>query len=292
MKKSLETTIRLTAATAVLWSLSACQPRKSFSDPNLDKQQSPISSPTDSIINTTPTDIIHRSLATIKPKTIITPIPTLTPTSTETPLPTPRPPYEINGVILNNPEIPTQVTLTLENGTIFSFNTAFITDPDSTKLNKLCPPGENKTCTYLTDGLTFIFPHSGRDFFNQPLEFEAIREYIEGPANKPLSQKETNQRLASLINATLYFAQPNNVNASATLTAAIRIAPDHVQEFIRNFADAPSVAGKLNPKANVALSESKFFSISCGRPKPGESNPQNYPNYAASRLLFSFRPTL
>jgi hypothetical protein len=204
------------------------------------------------------------------------------------PTPTPRPPYEINGIYLNNPELSTEIKITLKNGKIFDIHTAFITDSDPTKLNGKCPPGNGKTCTYIADGLTFIFPHSGST--HGPLAFEAIREYIEGPKDKPLSAPETTARLASFTDASTQFIQNHKI-ASGRITAVVRIPPFNVAEFIRNFSDGPNIAARLNPTSAAALSQAKFFFQTCGRLKPGEPNPQKYDNFAASRLLFSFEPS-
>lgn len=277
--RSLETSLRITAAATVIWGLCSCRPIGANNSPTL--ESSPITQtapPPDFITPFFPTPILA------------TPSPSITETQLP-PTPTSLAPFELNGIYLNNPELSTDVKITLKNGTIFEFNTAFITDSDVTKLDEKCPPDNNKTCTYVADGLTFIFPHSG--FTNGPLVFEAIRQYVEGSAANPLTAAETKNKLSDFEQATVQFFQDNGQMASGQITAAVRIPPENTAEFIRNFSDGPSIAARLNPDSATALNQAKFFWQTCGRLLPGESlspNSQSH-NYNAARILFSFQPS-
>lgn len=267
--RSLETNLRITAAATVICGLCACGPIRANNFHIL--ENSPITQ-------------------TAPPPDIITPRPTFTETQIP-PSSTPFTPYEIKGIYLNNPELSTNIRITLKNGTIFEFNTAFITNSDVTKLGEKCLPGKHKTCTYVTDGLTFIFPHSGET--NGPLEFEAIRQYIEGSANNPLTPAETKNKLTDFNEATIQLLQDNGQIATGKITAAVRIPPENTPEFIRNFSDGPTIAARLNPDSATALTEAKYFLQTCGRLLPGErlvTGAQSH-NYDAARILFSFQPS-
>lgn len=210
-------------------------------------------------------------------------------------LPAPLSPYELpGGLRLDNSDSPVSLNIKLPDNNNITETFKFNTSPDGSGFETLCQPGDHTVCTYYApnEQLNFAFLHSGYTFLGQKLEAESFREYIEGSAFKPNSPEIVTDRLQSLVDSNLTLTMDGH-SFTGTISFAVRIPPENVADFTRNFVNGPQVAAEIfadNPTLSTALlNPQDLYLQTCGRQLPGELLQNNAHSYDNARILIGLK---
>jgi hypothetical protein len=252
----------------------------------------------DNITNITETSASSSPSIPSKTESVIptsTPAPSLTPTPETALIPTLLPPYELpGGLRLDNTTSPVTLNINLPDNNDISETFKFNISPDGSGFETLCQPGDHTVCTYYApnEHLNFAFLHSGHTFLGQKLEAETLREYIEGSRFQPNSPEILADRLDSLTGSQITLTA-NGQSFIGTISFAVRIPPEHVADFTRNFVDGPQVAAQIfaddSTLSTALLTPQDLYLQTCGRQLPGEKLYGNSQAYDDARLLIGIK---
>ncbi|MFA6005148.1 MAG: hypothetical protein WC775_01545 [Patescibacteria group bacterium] len=230
--------------------------------------------------------IVPTSTPTVEPTIRATPVRTparVSPTTTLEPTVTPvdtKPNYTVGSIDFSQ-ELPISMSIKLTDGTEFMINEQLVlyhdgmTDSEKAAFSQKTAAGTGKAViNYTHEGGVLMFGHSGW-MHEKPLEFEALRHYLEGGdithLDSMLSEKERAQRMKNLEGAAVTINGKLFVIANVTYIPYDQVEPvtANMHAMVSNVARV--TGGKSSPFAEYLQQGTQvLIPIFCGI-GPGKS---------------------